>query len=374
MEQASAPPASCNPCPPRGGGRSIRQGAPRAAGRSRTPSPSRPRRPPAPKPGPGAGSEPRWRRREARPEEAPCPQGQSRLRTPLPHLPKKASRRPSAQRHLQGRDSVRRGRGAPRLCSDFRREAPSPLARPDARPPAALGVQAPPLGCHQAPGPAGSHLRAVGRGLRPSRRPPRPAYPRAPGAHSPPTHPLCDQRRLAAGAEWLPKENRAGCPPGHPRPSISGGDPCRAGTLGREQGAPALKRGGLRLLSRHRSGPVRRAGVAITPALPWPTLPRPILVEPTRCNAAILTPCSPLTNRGEPSKRSSCSQETLCPRRRRPLCSPVLESPRPGHRITHAPALRLPRIFHRGEKNPSLGSAPGARPRPAIFKSNQSPH
>lgn len=31
LEQASAPPASRNPCPPRGGGGSIRQGAPRAA-------------------------------------------------------------------------------------------------------------------------------------------------------------------------------------------------------------------------------------------------------------------------------------------------------------------------------------------------------
>lgn len=137
--------------------------------------------------GPGAGGEPRWRRREALPEESPCPQGQSRLRTPLTHLQKKASRRPSAQRHLQGRDSGPRGRGAPRLCSNFRREAPSPLARTDARHPAALGVQAPPLGCHQAPGPAGSHLRA-GAACAPPGAHHVPRIREPLGAHSPPTH------------------------------------------------------------------------------------------------------------------------------------------------------------------------------------------
>lgn len=39
-----------------------------------------------------------------------------------------------------------------------------------------------------------------------------------------------------------------------------------------------------------------------------------------------------------------------------PTLLPGLESPRPGHRIPRVPALRLPGILHRGEKNPD--SAP----------------
>lgn len=218
-------------------------GAPGRAG------PRGPSLPPAPRPSSrpsGWRRTPPWRRHEARGEEAPCPRGHSRLRTPYPPLeespaPPLAAASPPRKglaRFAAGR-RYRVGEGAPRLCPNLRRKATSPRARTDARTPAALGVQSPPPCCHQAPGPRQRLPPAAAEpsaACRPSRRPPRPAYPRAP-RRSLASYPLCDQPRPAADARWLLKENRAGCPPGHPRPSISGGDPSRAGTVGREQRA-----------------------------------------------------------------------------------------------------------------------------------------
>lgn len=80
------------------------------------------------------------------------------LKPLLTHLLKKASRRLSPQRHLQGRDSPQgwtaasSAQGAPSLWPNFRQEVPSPWAHNDARTPAALGGQCQPPGCHQVPG------------------------------------------------------------------------------------------------------------------------------------------------------------------------------------------------------------------------------
>lgn len=85
--------------------------------------------------------------------------GRVALKPLLTHLLKKASRRLSPQRHLQGRHSpqgwmaVPSAQGAPSLCPNFRQDAPSPWAHSDVRTPAALGGQCQPPGCHQAPGP-----------------------------------------------------------------------------------------------------------------------------------------------------------------------------------------------------------------------------
>lgn len=97
--------------------------------------------------------------------------------------------------------------------------------------------------------------------------------------------------------------------------------------------------------------------------------------NPFRCNAAVLTRCSPLTSCGGPGKRSFSSPETLRPRRRRRLGSPVCKSPRPGHRIPHTPALRFSRTIHQGENSRCVPSAPGAGAlqkvtRACILKSN----
>lgn len=246
LEQASAPPASRNPCPPRGGGGSIRQGAPRAAPVPEVPLclPGLPHQGRAQDP--VAGDEP-LPGADTRPvEKRPPAPGDRVAFVPLSptsrRKPRSASRR-SVTSKEGTRSAVglryRVGEGAPRLCPNFRRKATSPRARTDARTPTALGVQSPPPCCHQAPGPRQRLPPAAAEpsaACSPSRRPPRPAYPRAP-RRALASYPLCDQRRPAADAGWLLKENLAGCPPGHPRPSISGGDPSRAGTVGREHRA-----------------------------------------------------------------------------------------------------------------------------------------
>lgn len=163
LEQASAPPASRNPYLPRGGGGSSHQGAPGATGRYRPSGPfsaspvSRTQRPISrPR---GLERTPPRRRREAVEKNPPTQGGRVALKSLLTHLLKKASRRLSPQRHLQGRGSLQgwtavpSARGTPSLCPNFRQEAPSPWAHNDARTPAALRGQCQASGCHQAPGP-----------------------------------------------------------------------------------------------------------------------------------------------------------------------------------------------------------------------------
>lgn len=206
---------------------------------------------------------------------------------------------------------------------------------------------------HPAPAPArGSHLRPRAAGPRaacsPSGPPPRPAGSRAP-RRALAAHPPCDRPRLAAGARCLAKENRAGCPPGHPRPPISGGDPSREGAASAAppDRAPRLAPPGGR-------GGRPRPRPAVTHS------PRPVLAEPTFGATRRFSPLQPPTNRGrgrggDRQKVLLLPGDPLSPPASLTLL-PALESPRPGHRIPQVPALRLPRILHRGEKNPD--SAP----------------
>lgn len=174
--------------------------------------------------------------------------------------------------------------------------------------------------------------------------------------------PLCDRPRLVARRGWLPEENRAGCPAGHPRPPISGGDPSGAGPRG---GGSQL--GGVGGPSRCSAGPARRAS-----GRHRPTVTRSPRTGPPRAPLSVQRgdshPRLQLTSRGGAVRKSSNSPETLCPRWRRRLCFPGLEEPRPSHRIPHAPALGLSRILHYAEEkkkqNPSplcVGSLPRGR-------------
>lgn len=251
------------------------------------------------------GTNPSLAPTRGRSRRAPLPPGGRVTFEPLlptsRRKPRAASRRSVTSK--QGTRSAaglryRVGEGAPRLCPNFRRKATSPRARTDARTPTALGVQSPPPCCHQAPGPRQRLPPAAAEpsaACSPSRRPPRPAYPRAP-RHALASYPLCDQPRPAADAGWLLKENLAGCPPGHPRPSISGGDPSRAGTVGREQRAqgPPLNCGGPSPQSRCSAGLARRARGRHRPR-PTVTDCPPVHTRraPSRCNAAILTSAAP---------------------------------------------------------------------------------
>lgn len=110
----------------------------------------------------------------------------------------------------------------------------------------------------------------------------RPAAPPIPGhlrAHSPPTG-SATGRSCRPAPRYLPKGNRAGCPPGHPRPPISGGDPSMGATVGREPRAP----GPTRPLRVAPPPPVwaqrwpHPVGEGVAPAPPWRTLPRPVYI------------------------------------------------------------------------------------------------
>lgn len=146
----------------------------------------------------------------------------------------------------------------------------------------------------------GSHLRSRAAGpsaaCSPSGCLPQPAQPRAP-RRALAAHPLCDRQKLAAGAAWLPKENRAECPPGHPRPPISGGDSSRAGSPG-----TPLNRGGLRPLSRRSAGPARLARGRPRPQLRRdPLSPCPSSFSPLSVQRSDPHPCS-CNQRGDPGK------------------------------------------------------------------------
>ncbi|XP_036107409.1 synapsin-1-like [Molossus molossus] len=224
QEQAQAPPAPRNPCPPCGGGRQGRQGAPWAAGRIGP-------RPPLGFPGlphPGAKRKThRWertcppRRREVHREESPPPpvSGDRVAFEPPTHLQKKASRRLSAKRHLQGRDTPRTDSGAewPHVYLPTSDEKPPPRGATDARP-CRPRRSAPPPDRHQAPGlrqrlPPAAAGRGPSAACSPSGR--TPAGPL--GAHWPPT-------RSATRRGWRPRavppEGKQGwAPSGSPSPT-----------------------------------------------------------------------------------------------------------------------------------------------------------
>lgn len=121
---------------------------------------------------------------------------------PLTHLQKKASRRLPAQRHLQGTALAPRLDGGaewppvPASLPEPPTSSPLPAGAPRRAHPAALGVQPPPPGCHQARGQtAAPHLRPRGR----ARPQPLPAPRDSAGPRRAlTTHQLCDPPRLAA--------------------------------------------------------------------------------------------------------------------------------------------------------------------------------
>lgn len=202
LERASAPPAPRNPYGPRGGGGSNRQGARGAAGRIHPPARSRFLGSPHPE------AARKTQRMGADPSLAPTrdpprspPVSGDRV-TPEPVLPISRRKPCAASRRSvtsnRGTGSVGTGpavrgwtatpsaRGAPRLSANFRREAPSPWARTDARTPAALGAQSPPPDCHQVRD-SRQRLPPAGAGSGVERGPqPLGAPPSARGSPSPP--------------------------------------------------------------------------------------------------------------------------------------------------------------------------------------------
>lgn len=266
FERAAAPPAPRCPSSWRGGGCSSREGARRAAGRSGplplAASPAcRTRRP-----GSRRGDWPRsppWRRCRARREQTPGP-GDGPVALEPPYAPPEKSLAPPPSAASPPRNSTRPAAGrrcrvaaGPRVSPGASDEQPPPRGRAPTRAPCSPRRPAPAARLPSSPGPdSGSPPAAAG----PSAAP---APPGAPRLRRPPArtdHPPALRPAEAGGPAQFSKANEAGCPPGHPRPPISGGDPSRAGYEGRGQRARGpLHRGRPRPLSRRSASPARRA-------------------------------------------------------------------------------------------------------------------
>nr|XP_023410024.1 uncharacterized protein LOC111751988 [Loxodonta africana] len=285
-----------------------------------------------------------------RPTALPLHSGPTTSSLPLrPGLPRIALEDPAAgSEPVLGHDAgpagtrprllaaVSSARWSPRLSSNFWREAPSPRARAQ---PQSFRVQSPPPSCHQAPGPSACllHLRPRG-GARPaasgSRRPRQPGIRGAPRrALAATSSETCRSWRPGRGAGGFLEEKTAECPPGHPRPPISG-NPSGAGAA---NAGPPLNRCG-------RRPPLRPEQCQVV----------------QRCNSH---PQQPPNQPWGTSKRSSSSPETFCPLRRRRRCVSVSRSlvqasasPQPGSAavLDHLPQReKIPSPF-------SAASPPGA--------------
>lgn len=255
-----SPPQPRKPHPPRGAGCSDRQGAPgprvglgpRLLGRRGSVHPEAELQTQRP------GAQPSSAPARGPREQPPDPRG---LGAPSP-VSRESPAPLSAQRHLDGTAlapgwaAVPSSRGSPRLSpvSDAKPSPPPRRPAPAARLPSSPGPQT------EAP-----HLRPRTAGPSAACRPS--AEPSARALRPQ----LCDRPKLAARRGWLPEENRAGCPAGHPRPPVSGGDPSGAGTEGRGQ----------QILGRRRASvlaPPGRRGDAtgrLRRALPGPVLREP---------------------------------------------------------------------------------------------------
>lgn len=329
-EQATAPPAPRDPetsvrrwrleppggAPGRGSRRSPGSLSVSAASRSRRPSsrPSGCERTPFP----GA---------DARPTEKSGPVSGAGVAFEPPYpSPEESLAPPPGAGPLRGRDAPRgwtvepSGPGPPTS-----EERPPPRGRAPTRAPlqpAAISPRRPmpsSPGPRQRPPPAAAGGGAK-RGLQPLGAPaparglPSPSA----GEHSPPTRPAtgrggrpargAPRRRTGQGAlrvtlaHPFPEETLAGREPRAPGPRYT-----RAGRAPRQGAAP----GPARWARGSPPPPPRRD--ALSPACPRRAH--------FRCNAAILTPAVRNRSWGV-GQRSSCSPETLCPRRRRRLCSP----------------------------------------------------
>ncbi|XP_045685375.1 protein SPT2 homolog [Phyllostomus hastatus] len=345
LEQAPAPPAPRNPYPLRGDSCSSRQGAPPGRGALRSPD---------------------------------------SLSFPTLLHPKGESLAPPLKRSVTSNKTLAPrlgGTGWPHVYTPTSKEKPLPMCAHRLAHPCSPGCSLPAARLPSSPG-TQTAVPTCGRGQRGQARPAAPPIPGHLGGHSPPTR-SATGRSCRPASDTPRKKNRAGCPPGHPRPPISGGDPGRGATVGREQraqgptkplrAAPLLPRLGAALAPPGGRGGLPR--LAVTHSTPGQSTSGSLSVQRGDSH-----PCSPHPTWGG---GGVWQKVLLLPRGpQSPLVSltlfPLLDSLRPGYRSPHAPALHQPRILHRRERERErernrLYSAPGARPGPEIFKSNQSP-
>lgn len=274
-----------------------------------------------------------------------------------------------------------RGRNAPRGWTvvpsgpgpPTSEERPPPRGRAPTRAPlqpAATGPRRPmppSPGPRQRPPPAAAGSGAK-RGLQPLGAPAPPAGSRAP-RRALAAHPPCDRPRLAAGARCPLEENGAGCPPGHPRPPISGGDPSREGAA---SAGPPLNQGGPRPPVRApRLAPPGGRGGRPRPRPAVTHSPRPVLAEPTFGATRRFSPPQSATDRGGSAKGPPAPRRPSVPAGVADSAPRVrVASSRPPH--PPCPSAAPPRDPPPRREKPRLRSAPGARLGP-IFKSNQNP-